>query len=103
MTAIDRRSFLQSGLAATAGLGIAGWPHPAAAAAPQLTKGTADAVIYIWLPGGVAQTDTWDPKGYTPFRAGRKGAELRGTGKPIPTAADGVFLGEGLESLAGVM
>ena len=25
----------------------------------------ADAVIMIWLPGGVAQTDTWDPQELT--------------------------------------
>lgn len=57
----------------------------------------------IWLPGGMAQTDLWDPKKYTPFRAGMKGSEMLGTCKAIPTSADGIFLGEGLENIASVM
>jgi hypothetical protein len=28
---------------------------------------TADAVIVLWMAGGMAQTETWDPKRYTPF------------------------------------
>jgi Protein of unknown function (DUF1501) len=103
MSELDRRRFLQVGLAAAAGIGTAGLPSGAAAATPQLTPGTADAVIYIWLPGGIAQTDTWDPKGFTAYQAGMKGSALLGTCKPIPTAADGIFLGEGLESIASVM
>jgi hypothetical protein len=63
----------------------------------------ADSMILIWLPGGVAQTDTWDPKAHTPFRKGMKGRELRGTCPLIKTTADDVFLGQGLENLAGVM
>ena len=45
----------------------------------------------------------WDPKGYTPYQKGMKGSELLGTCKPIPTSADGIFLGEGLENIASVM
>ena len=60
-------------------------------------------MIHIWLPGGVAQTDTWDPKKYTPFQAGMKGSELLGTCEPIPTSADGIFLGKGFENIASVM
>lgn len=63
----------------------------------------ADACIFIWLPGGMAQTDLWDPKGFTPFEKGMKGSDLLGTCRPIPTAADGVMLGEGLEEIASVM
>lgn len=63
----------------------------------------ADSIIYIWLPGGIAQTDTWDPKKYTPYRKGMKGNELLGTCEAIPTSADGIFLGKGLENMASVM
>ena len=31
---------------------------------------TADAVIVLWMAGGMAQTETWDPKRYTPFEPG---------------------------------
>ena len=34
------------------------------------TNATADAVIVLWMAGGMAQTETWDPKRYTPFEPG---------------------------------
>src|SRR5262249_35866724 len=76
-----------------------------AATAKEVVKlvSRADAMIHIWLPGGIAQTDTWDPKKYTPFKTGMKGNELLGTCEPIPTSADGIFLGQGLETIASVM
>ncbi|MBV9864801.1 MAG: DUF1501 domain-containing protein [Abitibacteriaceae bacterium] len=66
-------------------------------------KATADAMILIWLPGGVAQTDTWDPKKHTPYEKGMKGSQILGTCPSIPTAADGIRFGAGLENLASVM
>lgn len=63
----------------------------------------ADSVIFIWLPGGIAQTDTWDPKKFTPFHAGMKGNELLGTCESIPTKADDIRLGAGLDTIASVM
>jgi hypothetical protein len=66
-------------------------------------EATADACILVWLPGGVAQADTWDPKRHTPFRAGMKGSEVLSTFPSIPTSADGLFLSAGLERLAAVM
>jgi hypothetical protein len=107
-TNITRRDFIRTGLAAAAGAGLSRYAFadapasaPAKAAAHLVAK--ADAMIHIWLPGGMAQTDTWDPKKYTPFRAGMKGSELLGTCEPIPTSADGIFLGKGLDNVASVM
>ena len=107
-TNITRREFIRTSLAAAAGAGFARYAFgdapaeaPAKAAAHLVAK--ADAMIHIWLPGGMAQTDTWDPKKYTPFRAGMKGSELLGTCEPIPTSADGIFLGKGLDNIASVM
>lgn len=100
MSTMDRRTFLQTAAAAGAAAML---PEAARASTPTITEGTADSVIYIWLPGGIAQTDTWDPKQYTPYQAGMKGSELLGTCKPIPTAADGIHFGEGLEEIASVM
>jgi hypothetical protein len=99
---INRRKFLQTGAAAAASLGLSPFSR-ADEPAPAKLKPTADAMIMIWLPGGMAQTDMWDPKGYTPYRAGMKGSELLGTCKAIPTSADGIFLGEGLKNIASVM
>ena len=59
--------------------------------------------VIIYLPGGMAHTDMWDPKKHTPFAAGMKGSEMLGTCPLIPTKADGISFGEGLENIAGVM
>jgi hypothetical protein len=101
MTPLTRRQFLHTTTAATAGIGLSSFVA-AAARQPKPTP-RADAMILIWLPGGIAQTDTWDPKRYTPFRAGMRGSELLGTCESLPTKADGIFLGEGLEQIASVM
>ena len=105
-TKINRRQFIQTSAAAAAGVGLSRFALGAEAEARQAVAklaAKADAIIHIWLPGGVAQTDTWDPKKYTPYRAGMKGSELLGTCEPIPTSADGIFLGKGLEHMASVM
>lgn len=98
MPNMDRRDFLKAGLAAA----VAG---SAGAAAPKSTprRATADAVIFVWLPGGVAQADTWDPKEFTPFTSGMKGSELLGTCPSIATSVDSLRIGEGLEQMATVM
>jgi hypothetical protein len=107
-TKFTRRRFLHTSMAAAACAGLSSYafaetPEAAATkAAPKLVP-KADAMIHIWLPGGIAQTDTWDPKKYTPFTPGMKGNELLGTCEPIPTSADGIFLGKGLENIASVM
>lgn len=98
---VNRRHFLQTGLAA--GATFAASPLMRAAETAGRPAAKADSVIFIWLPGGIAQTDTWDPKQFTPFVEGMKGSELLGTCPTIPTTVDGLRLGEGLESLAQVM
>src|SRR6266481_5715404 len=105
---VSRRQFLRSSVAAAAGAGLSryafgdGHRESVARAGSKLVP-KADAMIHIWLPGGIAQTDTWDPKKFTPFRTGMKGSELLGTCESIPTSADGTFLGKGLENIASVM
>ncbi len=103
-TLLDRRTLLKAGLAAGAGLML---PRAARALQPDpvapIDPNAADSMILIWLPGGMAQTDLWDPKQHTPFRAGMKGSELLGTCPLIPTRADGIQLGAGLENIASVM
>src|SRR5437660_5204376 len=105
---LTRREFLRtSAVVAAAAAGIAPYafgdaPEPAAKVVAKVVP-KADAMIHIWLPGGIAQTDTWDPKKYTPFEKGMKGSELLGTCESIPTSADGIFLGKGLDNIAKEM
>lgn len=107
---LNRRTFVKSGLAAGAALaaapllgGAGARREPEATAPGRHPTARADSVIVIWLPGGIAQTDTWDPKRFTPYRQGMRGNELLGTCAAIPTSADGIMLGEGLEGIASVM
>ena len=102
---MNRREFLRAGLAGGAAMALPETFHAMARAeqtTPALTP-RADAMILIWLPGGIAQTDTWDPKKFTPYEKGMKGSQLLGTCPIIPTAADGIQLGAGLENMASVM
>src|SRR3954466_7203775 len=96
--AMNRREFLKA--AAAAGM-TAALPD-IASAAPKLTP-SADSMVLIWLPGGIAQTDTWDHKKHTPYKPNMKGNQLLGTCPALATNVDGITFGAGLENLAGCM
>src|SRR3982751_2848165 len=101
---MNRRDFLKSSLAATAAASVSSITlGKDATGAPTTKPAAADAMILIWLPGGVAQTDTWDPKKHTPFEKGMKGNQLLGTCPIVATSADGIQFGCGLETIASVM
>lgn len=113
---IDRREFLlaslSTGLGAGAALGAASGALVSTVGSTllSLTSGhvghagpSAESCILIRLNGGVAQSDTWDPKQFTPLRRGMRGSELLSTCRSIPTAIDGVRFGEGLEEIASVL
>lgn len=69
----------------------------------QTIESTADSVIWLFMAGGMAHTETFDPKRYTPFREGMEANEVLSTFQSIPTVLDDVFFSEGLESIAGIM
>ena len=104
-TSLDRRDFLKSASAATLGALAAGYPSTTAAAAANLgsLKSKADTVIVLWLAGGVASTDTFDPKQYTPFEKGLDPARVLSTFPAVDTVVDGLKFTEGLEKIGAVM
>jgi hypothetical protein len=55
------------------------------------------------MAGGMAHTETFDPKKYTPFSKGMQSDSVLSTFKSVPTALDGVHFSEGLESLGKVL
>jgi hypothetical protein len=58
---MNRRDFLKhSGV--LSGAALAASPAFAATAENPLPKGTAEHVVFLWLGGGMAQVDTFDPK-----------------------------------------
>lgn len=66
-------------------------------------QSSADTVILLWMAGGMAHTETFDPKKYTPFEKGLDSNKVLSTFKSIPTVLDGINFSEGLESIASVM
>jgi hypothetical protein len=66
-------------------------------------RGTADTVILLWMAGGMAHTETFDPKRYTPLRRVWKVIGCSVRSNPVPTALDGIHFSEGLQSIGKVM
>src|SRR5262245_35134995 len=83
---IDRRSFLQLGVAGMASVGLAGVNQArATSASANGTRNTS--VILIWLDGGPSHMDLYDMKPDAP-------AEYRGIWKPIRTRVPGFDISE---------
>jgi uncharacterized protein (DUF1501 family) len=101
---VSRRNFLKTASAATLGAMAAGFPRGLLAADALVNpKPTADAVIILWMAGGMAHTETFDPKRYTPFRKGLESKAVLSTFPAIDTAVDHIKLSQGLENIAKVM
>jgi len=106
-----RRDFLKTVSAATLAAWAAGEPREAfaATAAEHVAAGasrpaaTADTVILLWMAGGMAATETFDPKKYTPFEKGVESKAVLSTFPQIDTAVDNIKFSQGLENLAKVM
>ncbi len=98
----SRRDFLKTAGAATMGALGAGYPRIASASTPPILP-TADRLIILWMAGGMAHTETFDPKKYTAFEPGLASDKVLSTFKPIDTVVDNIKLSEGLESVASVM
>jgi hypothetical protein len=101
LTGLSRRNFLRtSGAAALAAL---------AGSEARLLAGTtkiaprADSLILLWMAGGMAQTETFDPKRYTPFEPGMESKRVLSTFPAIDTAVDNIKLSAGLERVAKIM
>src|SRR5512138_2615050 len=66
-------------------------------------RATADAVIVLWMAGGMAQTETFDPKRYTPFEPGVRTERVLSTFPAINTSVDNIKISQGLEHVAKIM
>src|SRR3954470_16574999 len=99
-----RRDFLKTTSAATLTALAAGAPRSLMASEPlEKIKPTADRVIVLWMAGGMAHTETFDPKRYTAFTSGMNPNDVLSTFPSIPTSVDGVKFSAGLENIAQVM
>jgi hypothetical protein len=103
MISESRRHFLFRSAALTATTLAAGRPDPLWSQQTPRPEPKADTVILLWMGGGMAQTDTFDPKRYTPYAPGTKSADVFSTFPSIDTAADPIKLCQGLDNIATVM
>ena len=85
---VPRREFLRAGALSLFGLGL---PHVLRAAPERPKKAKACIVLFMW--GGPAQQDTWDPKPDAPD-------VYRGEFKPIPTTVPGFQICEHMPRIA---
>ena len=99
-TRVSRRGFMGATAAATLGALAGREPRLLRAETP---KASADTVLVLWMAGGMAQTETFDPKRYTPFEPGVKIERVLSTFPTIDTAVDHIKFTEGLEQIGGVI
>ena len=98
----DRRDFLQTAGSATLGALAAGNALAIHAAEPA-PEATADSVILLWMGGGMASTETFDPKQFVPYEKGMDPTPVLSTFPAIDTVCDHIKISEGLEKIASVM
>src|SRR5688572_5536037 len=101
----SRRDFLKTASAATLATLVSGFPRQLHASEPGEEKlaPTADCVIVLWMAGGMAHTETFDPKKYTAFEKGLESKRVLSTFPQIDTVVDNIKLSQGLENIAKVM
>mgnify|MGYP002858248668 CR=1 FL=1 len=63
----------------------------------------ADACILLWMAGGMAAPETFDPKRYSAFEKGLEVKKMLSTFPAIGTAVEGLKICQGLENIAQVM
>jgi Protein of unknown function (DUF1501) len=104
---LSRRSFVGATAGATLAALVGREPVQLRAQEKQEKKdaprATADSVIVLWMAGGMAQTETFDPKHYTPFEPGVNVDRVLSTFPSIDTAVDHIKFSKGLERIGRVI
>jgi hypothetical protein len=101
---LTRRDFLCGMSAAALATLAAGAPRAVTAGEPVVhPPATADTCILLWMAGGMAAPETFDPKRYTPFAVGVPSEKILCTFPAIDTVVDNVKIAQGLENVARVL
>ncbi|MBC2844673.1 DUF1501 domain-containing protein [Winogradskyella flava] len=103
----SRREFIKKMTAASLAASATSIPLASflSSCSPEVQKraATADSVILLWMAGGMAHTETFDPKAYAPFEKGLETNRVLSTFPKHPTVVDGLEFSEGLQSIGDVM
>jgi len=99
---IRRRDFLNVTASAALTALAGGAPRQLLGQTPK-PQATADTVILLWMAGGMAQTETFDPKRYTPYETGLESNRVLSTFPSIETSVDGIQISQGLEKIARIL
>ncbi len=104
---LTRRDFLKATSAATLATMAMGQPRPVLAhemiGGIKHPKAKADTLILLWMAGGMAAPETFDPKKYVPFEKDLAVENVMSTFPAIDTVVDNIKISEGLENIAKVM
>ncbi len=106
---LNRRDFLRAMSAASVAAMASGAPQLALGAAIAGSEAEAqllpraDACILLWMAGGMASPETFDPKRYVPFEQGLPVERMMSTFPAIDTVVDNIKISAGLEHIAQVM
>lgn len=100
---LTRRRFMQALSASSAAALMTGAPQLVMGEALKQPKAKADACILLWMAGGMAAPETFDPKRYMPFEVGLPVEKIISTFPAIDTNVDHIKISQGLEEIAQVM
>jgi len=101
----SRRDFLNRASASALTVSALGSTRGLAEEAEKIEhpKPTADSCILIWMAGGMAAPEMFDPKRYVPFEVGVPVEKIISTFPAIDTVVDNIKISAGLENIAKVM
>jgi len=92
---LNRRNFLHVGFVGGLGLTLDQYMRLQAADPAPANKAKAQACIHIFMPGGMAHQESWDPKPFAPV-------EYRGEMQSIQTKLEGVQFNECMKETAKI-
>ena len=101
---MNRRDFLQYSAALTAAtMSLPRSARAGPAPASTARRATADSVVLLWMGGGMAHTETFDPKPMVEFDPKLDARRVLTTYPSIPTRLEGVRVCQGLEEIASTL
>lgn len=100
---ITRQEFLRRLGAASAFTLAGGAPLLRAEEKINQPPARADACILLWMAGGMAAAETFDPKPYVPFEVGTPIEKIFSTFPAINTSVNGLQISAGLPEIAKIM